>query len=163
MTTEIGEYIVGAYLQLIKDCDVVDYNVRPPERGLKGLNEFDVLGFNFKENIVYLCEVKTHITGLHYKHCEKIKSKYNSQREYARKYLNTFDEHIYMFWSPVVPEGRLTKELRNIRGLELKINDIYTNCINQLAQVAKSRNIDIGNPFFRSLQIIQHLRGSKEF
>ena len=30
MLTDIGEFVVGGYLQLILDCDVVDYNVRPP-------------------------------------------------------------------------------------------------------------------------------------
>ena len=30
MKTEMGEYIVGAYLKLVEGCDVVDYNVRPP-------------------------------------------------------------------------------------------------------------------------------------
>ena len=28
MKPEIGEQIVGAYLKLVKKCDVVDYNVR---------------------------------------------------------------------------------------------------------------------------------------
>jgi hypothetical protein len=48
MLTEIGEYIVGAYLQLCEECDVVDYNARPPGGGLVGLEELDVVGFNFK-------------------------------------------------------------------------------------------------------------------
>ena len=30
MLTDIGEFIVGAYLQLIEECDFIDYNVRPP-------------------------------------------------------------------------------------------------------------------------------------
>lgn len=28
MATDIGEYIVGAYLKLITGCNVIDYNVR---------------------------------------------------------------------------------------------------------------------------------------
>lgn len=28
--TEMGEYVVGAYLKLVEGCDVVDYNVRMP-------------------------------------------------------------------------------------------------------------------------------------
>ncbi len=35
MFTYIGEFIVGAYLQLIEECDFIDYNVRPPGGGLK--------------------------------------------------------------------------------------------------------------------------------
>jgi hypothetical protein len=34
MNTDIGEYIVGAHLQLVKDCDFDDYNVRRPIEGL---------------------------------------------------------------------------------------------------------------------------------
>jgi hypothetical protein len=61
MLTDIGEYIVGAYLQLKLDCDVVDYNVRPPSGGLQGLEELDVIGLNLKTRTAYLCEVTTHI------------------------------------------------------------------------------------------------------
>lgn len=54
MLTDVGEYLVGAYLQLKLDCDVVDYNVRPPGGGLDGLEEMDVIGFNFKQRRTYL-------------------------------------------------------------------------------------------------------------
>lgn len=29
MITDVGEYIVGAYLKVIEGCDVIDYNARP--------------------------------------------------------------------------------------------------------------------------------------
>jgi hypothetical protein len=64
MKTEIGEYIVGVYLKLIKKCDFIEYNARPSGGGLVGLNELDVIGFDFKSKTVYLCEVTTHISGL---------------------------------------------------------------------------------------------------
>ena len=67
MLTDIGEFIVGAYLQIVEECDVVDYNVRPPGGGLEGLGELDVIGLNFKTNTAYFCEVTTHIRGLLYK------------------------------------------------------------------------------------------------
>ena len=44
MNTEMGEYIVGSYLNLIVKCNVVDYNVRRPGGRLIGLNELDVMG-----------------------------------------------------------------------------------------------------------------------
>ena len=44
MKVEIGEYFVGAYLQLIKGGNFINYNVRYPEKGVKGLTEFDVVG-----------------------------------------------------------------------------------------------------------------------
>ena len=38
--TEMGEYVVGAWLREIGGCDFVNYNVRPPVGG----NEGHVLG-----------------------------------------------------------------------------------------------------------------------
>jgi len=160
--TDIGEYIVGAYLKNFKECDFVDYNVRPPGGGLEGLNELDVVGLDFKNKIAYLCEVTTHIRGVLYKNnittVSKINIKYKRQKEYADKYLSDFPKRYFMFWSPVVPEGYVTKELEKIDGLELVINKKYTQCIDELRIKAKELTNDVGNPFFRMLQILEHLK-----
>jgi len=160
--TDIGEYIVGAYLKIIEECDFIDYNVRPPGGGLKGLNELDVVGLDFKNETAYLCEVTTHIRGVLYKDnkttIEKIKKKYMRQKEYANKYLPGFLKRHFMFWSPVVPKGYITKELEKIDGLELVINKKYAQCIDELRIKAKELTNDVGNPFFRMLQILEHLR-----
>ena len=66
MQTDIGEYIVGAYLAIIADCPFVQYNVRAPGGGLDGLNELDVVGLNVDTGTAYLCEVATHLDGLNY-------------------------------------------------------------------------------------------------
>ena len=162
MKTEVGEYIVGAYLKIIKECDFVDYNVRPPGGGREGLNELDVVGLDFKNKIAYLCEVTTHIIGLLYKDnrttVERIKTKYERQKEYANKQLLDFPNRYFMFWSPVVPKGYITSELEKIDGLELVINRKYTQCIDELKEKAKKKTNDEGNPFFRMLQILEHLR-----
>lgn len=161
MKTEIGEYIVGAYLKIIKNCDFVDYNVRPPGGGMKGLNELDVIGINFKDNTAFLCEVTTHITGLLIKDykttLDKISQKYKKQREYAKKYLKNFPKCHFMFWSPIVSKEKAKKLERN-KGLELIINERYTSCINELKEKAKTMTNDTGNPFFRMLQIIERLK-----
>lgn len=162
MFPDIGEYIVGAYLKLILKCDVVDYNVKPPVGGLEGLNELDVIGLDFKNKIAYLCEATTHIRGTLYKNNEytvkKIKEKYTRQKKYAKKYLRDFPNRRYMLWSPVVPRGYITNELNKFRGLELVINDVYTSRIVQLRELAKKESKDTNNPFFRVLQILEHLR-----
>ena len=162
MKTEIGEYIVGAYLKIIEECDVVDYNVRPPGGGLEGLNELDVLGFNFKTNTVYLCEVTTHIRGLQYKDNQesvrRIKLKHKKQIAYAKKFLKDFKNIRYMFWSPVVPVGYLTENLAKIPDLDLIINGKYKKCVEELRERARKETRDAGNPFFRVLQILEHLR-----
>lgn len=162
MKPEIGEYIVGAYLKIIKGCDFVDYNVRAPKGGLEGLNEIDVLGLDFKNKTAYLCEVTTHIRGVLYKDYQttfkKIKEKHSKLKNFAKKYLKEFPKKIYMFWSPVVPEGKLTKRLTQIKDIELVINKKYSGCINELKEKAKELTCDTGNPFFRALQILEHLR-----
>jgi len=164
MKTDIGEYIVGAYLKIIKECAFIDYNVRAPGGGVEGLGEIDVLGLDFKKNKVYLCEVTTHIRGILYGDYKttflRVKDKYLRLKRYALKHLKQFNENdiTYMFWSPVVPRGTLDKKLETIRGLELVINEEYTRCINQLREKAKDLTHDAGNPFFRTLQILEHLR-----
>ncbi len=88
MKTDIGEYIVGAYLKLIEECDVIDYNVRPAGGGIKGLGELDVIGMNFKTDTVFVCEVTTHLNGLLYGNgnggtVKKIQDKHVRQKAYA--------------------------------------------------------------------------------
>ncbi len=162
MLTEIGEYIVGAYLKLKLDCDFVDYNVRPPGGGLRGLEELDVLGLDLEKNIAYLCEVTTHIRGLLYKDnkttVERIRKKHKRQKWYAQKYLSHFDKVRYMFWSPRVPKGYVTENLAKIRELELVVNGEYKERIEELRHLAKSTTHDARNPFFRMLQIMEHLQ-----
>jgi hypothetical protein len=63
-----------------------------------------------------------------------------------------------MFWSPVVREGYLTKELKKIDGLELVINETYALYVGELQQLANKITYDTGNPAFRLLQILKHLR-----
>jgi hypothetical protein len=63
----MGEYLVGAYLQVVEDppCEFVVYNTRPPAGSKKSLGELDVIGLRYKEpRTAFLCEVITHIRGL---------------------------------------------------------------------------------------------------
>lgn len=64
--TQIGELIVGAYLRIINDCELVSYNQRSKEVGRQ--MEVDVLGVESTEGTqtVYACEVVTHIDGMNY-------------------------------------------------------------------------------------------------
>ena len=162
MLTDIGEFIVGAHLQLIGGCDIIDYNVRPPGGGLEGLGELDVIGLNFNTNTVFLCEVTTHIRGLLYKDNQetvtRIIKKHKRQKEYAEKYLTNFRHHKYMFWSPVVPKGYITEHLAAIESLESIINGEYKRRVEELRVLASKTTHDARNPFFRMLQIIEHMR-----
>lgn len=163
MTAEMGEYFVGAYLKLIEKCDFVDHNVRPPGGGLAGLDELDVIGLRFKDRTAYLCEVTTHIKGLNYggnpETLARVKKKFLKLKEYARTYLAPrFKHHKFMFWSPVVPVGYLTKGLAEIDGLELVINGVYKRRAHLLMDIASREKQDTGNPVFRVLQILGALR-----
>jgi hypothetical protein len=162
MLTDVGEYIVGAYLQLEEGCDFVDYNIRPPGGGLEGLGELDVVGLNFKTQTAFVCEVTTHIRGVLYKNnretVERVKKKHERQKKYPSENLSNFKTIKYQFWSPVVPRGYITEHLEKIKGLELVINGEYKKRIFQLRDKAKETTHDAKNPVFRMLQIIEHLR-----
>jgi len=94
MTAEMGEYLVGAYLELVEGCEVISYNVRPHDKGIKGMGELDVVGLNLKKNTAFLCEVVTHLGGIIYGGREetirRIFKKYDNQKKYAKKYLRNF-------------------------------------------------------------------------
>jgi hypothetical protein len=124
-------YVVGAYLKLKLNCDFVDFNVRPPEGGVRGLGELDVIGLDFSGNTAYLCEVTTHLGGLEYgkgydDSALRVRKKHKRQREYAEENLGNFAHKRYMFWAPRVPKEKLTALLAEIEGLELVINEAYT-------------------------------------
>lgn len=162
MATDIGEYLVGAYLKLEEHCDVVDYNVRLPGGGINGLGELDVVGYDMAKRKAYLCEVTTHIRGLliggsQAKTIEKIREKYERQVYFAANRLNGF-ECRFQFWSPYVPKGFLTGELAKIEGLDLIINGEYTKRVELLKMRAGNEKQETGNIFFRTLQILQSLR-----
>ncbi|MDO8469420.1 MAG: hypothetical protein Q7S84_00170 [bacterium] len=162
MKTEMGEYIVGAYLKEKKDCHFVIYNVHPPVGGLEGLGELDVVGLDLKKDVAYLCEVTTHIQGLLYgtpkKTICKVKEKYSRQKDYAKKYLKQFKTQFFMLWSPVVSSREVLQGIKKIKGLELIINKDYARCIEELKSEAKKKTNNTGNPFFRTLQILERLK-----
>jgi hypothetical protein len=160
----MGEYLVGAYLKMVEGCDYVDYNVHLPGEGLKGLGELDVVGFKFDPPAAYICEVVTHILGLLYGSSreatvQRIQEKYDRQKEYASERLRQFrsNQH-FMLWSPVVHEGYVSEKLSQIEGLELVINEEYAKRIKKLQQLAESASHNEGNPAFRLLQILGHMR-----
>lgn len=161
MLTDIGEYIVGAYLQLKLQCDVVDYNVRPPGGGLAGLEELDVIGLDLNTNKAYPCEVTTHIRGILYVDnkttVQRIAKKHERQKLYGAKYLENFQCE-YMLWSPVVPNGFVTNGLAQLPDLQLVINGEYKRRIGELRKLAATTTHDARNPVFRLFQILEHLR-----
>ena len=163
MPAEIGEYVVGAFLRLCEQCDVIDYNARSPEKGVEGMTEIDVIGLRFGDQTAFLCEVATHLDGLNYgSFADTVsrinKKKFDRQRAYAASNLHSFSTHRFMLWSPRVAAGALTVFFDELQGLELVINKEYTARVEKLRILAKATTKEIGNPFFRSLQLLEHLR-----
>jgi hypothetical protein len=129
---------------------VVDYNARVPGGGLDGLNEFDVVGYDFDGDRVFLCEVTTHIRGLNYgsyqSTVQKVRDKFERQRAYARARLGRFKSISYQLWSPYVPTGFLTENLAAIEGLELVVNAAYRTKIETLRTRAETDKHEHGQP-----------------
>jgi hypothetical protein len=161
VATEMGEYLVGAYLKLLLGCGVVDYNARPPGGGLAGLGELDVIGLDFFNERAYLCEVTTHLEGLQIGSgsdatIRKLAEKHARQREYAKAHLHLPKFTVrFMYWAPRVRSGLLPA--LEATGFELFVNKGYTKAMNELRQKARSSSADANNPAFRLLQILEHM------
>jgi hypothetical protein len=56
-----------------------------------------------------------------------------------------------------VPSG-LVAPLESIEDLELVINEAYAARVRELEAAARKTTRDTGNPFFRALQILTHMR-----
>ena len=163
MTTDTGEFLVGAALKLLDACDVIDYNVRPRGGGMAGLGEIDVIGLRFVDATAFVCEVATHLGGLEYgggydDTIRRIRDKLSRQAQYSEGHLSPFPNRVFMFWCPIVPRGRLLEGLAAIDGLKLIVNGEYKARIEALRTLAASTTTDMGNPVFRTLQILGHLR-----
>lgn len=163
MAVDIGEELVGAYLNEIEECDHILYDVRAPGGGHRGLRELDVIGLKFSNNTAFLCEVTTHLEGLligkgYESTIKKIREKHEWQVEYAENLLRAFTP-VYQFWSPRVPEGSLLQGLEQIPGLQLVVNSEYTRRVEKLIARAKERKPSpTSNMAYRLTQILEHLK-----
>lgn len=184
--TQIGELIVGAYLRVINDCELVSYNQRSKEAGRQ--MEVDVLGVESTngEQTVYACEVVTHIRGSlysgspdeegwwskyggpSYQHSlERIFHKFEEDHDLVTEVFDDADEYKLQFWSPYVSEGYLTDGLEEMtqqfesdynEEIDLVINDGYAKRVNELRDRAAETKKSFDEPAFRFLQILEHMR-----
>lgn len=182
---QLGEQLVGAYHKLINECEVVSYNEFSEKVGDQ--MEIDVLGIKTENGTqrVYVCEVVTHLDGIHYGGkpsddywsefgsssyqgtLDTIYQKFLVDHEYATRVFDNADEYQFQLWAPYVAKGKLTSGLDQMidrfddeRGeqLELKINEEYTAEIDKLRKKAGSETKRYGEPAFRFLQILEHMR-----
>lgn len=161
---EIGENIVGCYLRFILGCEIVVYNQRIFKQG-----EVDVFGIDLEREIIYFCEVTTHILGVGYgsgyqETIDKIRNKFISNVKYSKSIFPNFRK-VFMYWAPNVPKGLVSllesyKKDITSKGVEfdLVINKRYTECVDKLNSLAKKDAKNTGEPFYRTLQILGHLK-----
>jgi hypothetical protein len=180
-----GEQLVGAYLSIVEDCDLVSYNQRSREQGQQ--LELDVVGVESTNGTqtVFACEVVTHLDGRlytgtsstnrwtefgneSYQHSlEKVWQKFERSHGYVRDVFDDAEDYRLQLWATRVSEGYLTNGLAQLAvefeeehgvPLELVINEEYTSRIDELRDVAASTTKAYGQPGFRYLQILENLQ-----
>ncbi len=185
VSPQLGEQLVGAYHKLVNNCEIVSYNQRSRLEGDQ--MEVDVLAINSNKGTqtVYVCEVITHLHGMRYsgspstddweaygnemyQHTlERVLRKFSADHRYVARVFDEADEYIFQLWSPVVPEGQLTDGLDELERrfeerveeeLDLIINRAYSKRIGELRALASLDKKDYGEPAFRFLQILEHMR-----
>lgn len=160
----MGESLVGAYMRYVEEADFVVYGTRTDQQG-----EIDIIAFKQNPPEVILCEVATHLDGLLYgtgypATAAKVRQKMERAIEFAEQ---MFSEHQRRFewWSPRIQPG-LIAQLEPVitdladQGTEVEIitNEIYAARVAALAARAKQDTKATGEPFFRALQILTHLK-----
>jgi len=166
----IGEELTGLYLQIERNCSFVQYNVYTPHTQ----GEIDVIAINFKDKIVYVCEVAVHlVTGIMYvKNAQpdtqdRMIKKFNKDIDYAEEEFPDYNR-IYMLWSPIVKESSpnakydqmkavqaVQAHILEARGVEIElvINEKYKECLMKLKEYAASRTEDLKSPLLRVFQL----------
>lgn len=171
----VAEEICGEWLRHCRGCDFIQYDMKTA----KGGGEIDVIGINVAERTVYCCEVAAHLTtGLLYvngsqtANFEKLVAKFNCD---INEILRLFPDHkhVFMFWSPIVYDGRrrtkstqmedvkrFVEEIRTTRGVEIQlvVNEAFQTCLDDLRAVARKTESAMEPSFMRYLQVEEYLR-----
>lgn len=160
--------LVGAYLKLVEECEIVAYGQHSPIEGEQ--MEVDVIGIqpDGKQEVI-TCEVATHLLGLGYGNSEKnrdtVAAKFRNAETYVDRVFGSSESHRFQFWSPKVP-SKSEKKLEDVASefkdrtdtkLELVMNKQYTERINELQKAAASTASQTNELAFRILQILEHL------
>lgn len=164
-----GEMLVGAYLKLVEECEIVAYGQHSPIEGEQ--MEVDVIGIHpGGEREIIVCEVATHLRGLGYgssrENGEKVESKFRNAESYVSQVFGSSESQRYQFWSPNVPPKSMEElekasdqfEKQSGCELELVTNGRYSKKINNLRKVASSTYSQRNELAFRFLQILEHLK-----
>lgn len=170
----VGEQLVSSYLRYIRRCDFIQTNLYT----IESQGEIDVVGLNLAKRQVYICEVAIHLTtGLQYvknkrpNNVQKLTDKFSKDIEYARKYLDGYDQH-FMLWSPIVkdtkgkPEYNQRQHLVEIGAnikrqygvdIECIVNEKFQECLVELRNYARAQTKELQCPLMRLMQIEEYL------
>ena len=171
----IGEEIVSAYLEHIKNCEFIQKNLYTPD--VQG--EIDVVGIDLKKKELYICEVAIHLTtGLQYvknrqpNNVGKLVEKFSKDIEYANKYFKDYKKN-FMFWSPIVKnqsqraKHNQMEDVRQIKAklkekygieVELVINERFRSCLIELREYASKETKELKSPILRLMQVEEYLK-----
>ncbi|WP_435552615.1 hypothetical protein [Natrinema sp. CGMCC1.2065] len=184
---QIGELIVGAYHKLVTDAEVVSYNSRSKKDGAQMEIDVVAIDSSDGTQAVYACEVITHLNGSAYSgtpetdkwsdfgndsyqySLEKLESKFRSDYDYVTRVFDDADEYVLQLWAPYLSDGYLTDGLEQLSaefeeepgietGIDLVVNETYTERVDELRALASEETKSYGEPAFRFLQILEHLR-----
>jgi transcriptional regulator NrdR family protein len=133
-----------------------------------------VVGINFVERRVYICEVAVHlVTGLQYVKDKRPDTearfikKYNKCIDYGEKKFHDYARH-YMLWSPIVKQSggnaiydqlkavtNVRDSIRDSRGvtIELVVNEEFQRALGKVREYAAKTNEELKSPVLRLLQI----------
>ncbi|HEV7616169.1 MAG TPA: hypothetical protein VGO36_08060 [Solirubrobacterales bacterium] len=168
-TSDIGESLVGAYMRHVEKCSIVTYNNFFPDRQ----GEIDVVAVRPAKKkraarTVFLCEVTIHIDGMDAEMAARVPGKMERLREFAE---STFpgEDHVFQWWSPRVPKGPRTTAFEDLkqswaaegRAFEPIFNEDFTARMVELVESARGTSSTTGEPAYRMLQILTHLRGDR--
>lgn len=180
-----GELLVGAYHRKVTEAELVSYNQRSERHGDQ--MEIDVLAIasNDGTQVVYVCEVLTHLDGNGYpgkpktdkwdaygndsyqRTIEKFERKFRSGYGYVTRVFDDADQYRFQLWSPYLHKGKMTDGLEalsrefaadNGDPIELILNEDYTERIDELRSLASEETTQHSQPAYRYLQILEHLR-----
>ncbi len=171
-----GEHLVGQYLQNIKGCDFVQYNLQT--EFVQG--EIDVVAINSNKKEIYICEVATHLeTGLQYTkdnkpdNINRFVNKFKKNVIYSTENFKDYKCH-FMLWSPIIKiprkENAKVNQINDLHIIKEKIledfnieveliyNEKYLDCINELRNIAKNTTSAMTSSIMRFLQIEEKLK-----
>lgn len=90
-----GEMVVGAYLKIIEECEVVAYGQHSPIEGEQ--MEVDVIGIHPNTQEIITCEVATHLRGLGYGNAEenrrRVEAKFRNAEQYVDRVFGSSQSH----------------------------------------------------------------------